>query len=472
MGPSKIPKPLGTKTKIPDLASQLNDLSLKESNPRVPCIMMGSLQRNKMFYGREEILEQLDHDLLSHPGQGEKHRPRPVILHGMGGIGKSEIALEFVYSRHNQFDAVFWIRADSPASLEADFAQIAIQLGINDPKGSDNQLLNKKIALSWLCNPFKISKDSGRQTASWLVVFDNADDLHILNAYRDIFRTGTGAVLVTTRSPYGKKILSTSTVSVEIPRFNPVSSGEFIQSLTGVTSQDREARAIGQRLGGLPLALVQMAGIIKHESLTYTEFLKRYADLDQAARFHGKVIPNQRIGSPGATARGNLSTIWGLDELGSHCREMLEILSSLRPYSISTQIVERGEAALDGIPYLLQLPDEQHKRVYWPTREKLLGNSLLLQQNCSYRIDRVVQDVVRAKIQPTRRHTVFSSAVSLVLDVWPTRIDRDGDSSFWGDAELLLPHVLSLYEAYKTYFGHSSHDDDHKFAELLAYSSW
>ena len=148
MGPSKIPQPLGTKTKIPDLASQLNDLSLKESNPRVPCIMMGSLQRNKMFYGREEILEQLDRGLLPNPDQGEKHRPRPVILHGMGGIGKSEIALEFVYSRHNQFDAVFWTRADNSASLEADFAQIAIQLGINDPKGSDNQSLNRKIALT------------------------------------------------------------------------------------------------------------------------------------------------------------------------------------------------------------------------------------------------------------------------------------------------------------------------------------
>lgn len=470
MGPSKIPQPLGTKTKIPDLASQLNDLSLKESNPQVPCIMIGSLQRNKMFYGREEILEQLDRGLLPNPDQGEKHHPRPVILHGMGGIGKSEIALEFVYSCQTQFDAVFWIRADNSASLEADFAQIAIQLGINDHKGSDNQVLNRKIALSWLCNPFKISKDSGRRTASWLVVFDNVDDLHILNAYRDIFRTG--AVLITTRSPYAKKILSTSTVSVEIPRFNPVSSGEFMQFLTGVTSQDREARAIGQRLGGLPLALVQMAGIIKHESLTYTEFLKRYANLDQAARFHSKVVPGQMIGSLEVTARGGLSTIWGLEELGSHCRELLEMLSFLRPYSISTQIVERGEAALDGIPYLLQLPDEQHKRVYWPTREKLLGNSLLLQQNCSYRIDRVVQDVVRAKIQPTRRHSVFSSAVSLVLDVWPTRIDRDGDSSFWGDAELLLPHALSLYEAYKTYFGHSSHDDDYKFAELLAYSSW
>lgn len=77
--------------------------------------------------------------------------PACCVLHGMGGVGKTETALEFTYVHRKDYDAFFWLPADRGPALEAGFAQIAVNLGLGvyDEHG-DYQKANAVIAPKWL----------------------------------------------------------------------------------------------------------------------------------------------------------------------------------------------------------------------------------------------------------------------------------------------------------------------------------
>lgn len=84
---------------------------------------MDTLVRNKDFFGRESVLAELDKWILPPSTDKARFDSRPgnqkhVVLCGMGGIGKTSIAMEYAFSRKRLFDAIFWIRADETAKLE------------------------------------------------------------------------------------------------------------------------------------------------------------------------------------------------------------------------------------------------------------------------------------------------------------------------------------------------------------------
>lgn len=82
---------------------------------------METLERNLEFFGRDSELKRLDDALLPLSDMTFSSEPdsrKQVVLCGMGGLGKTSIAIEFAISRRDRFDAVFWIRADEVAKLE------------------------------------------------------------------------------------------------------------------------------------------------------------------------------------------------------------------------------------------------------------------------------------------------------------------------------------------------------------------
>ena len=88
---------------------------------QLPCFMVDTPVRNPDFFGRESVLEQLDSCLLPPENSMYSSQPslkRHIVLCGMGGLGKSSIAIEFAFQRRDRFDAVFWVRADKPEKLE------------------------------------------------------------------------------------------------------------------------------------------------------------------------------------------------------------------------------------------------------------------------------------------------------------------------------------------------------------------
>ena len=147
---------------------------MKDPNLEFP-ISTVTLYRNYTFLGREDVLQDLEKTLLSsttdsnnqngQPSAVSKHGKNPacVVLQGLGGIGKSQIALEFTYAHRDSFDAIFWVRSDQDSTLAATFSSIAQTLNMTeDIGGHDGQNQGRAIerANKWLKTTSKLCMQS------------------------------------------------------------------------------------------------------------------------------------------------------------------------------------------------------------------------------------------------------------------------------------------------------------------------
>ncbi len=127
------------------------------------------LNRNYTFTGRDDDLNRV-HELLTRQENDEptsdsqleaehfvkrKSGPACCVLHGLAGIGKSQIALEYTYRHRSEYDAIFWLAAEHDWTLASTYAQISDQLGLIDPKtfaddGHKRRTLAIEKAREWL----------------------------------------------------------------------------------------------------------------------------------------------------------------------------------------------------------------------------------------------------------------------------------------------------------------------------------
>jgi hypothetical protein len=138
--------------------------------------------RNGNFVGRSQILKQIE-DHLS-------QKNAPLILtacHGLGGVGKTQVALEFVWQHYQQYNGVVWFNAENRDQLQNDYISLGLELNIiyeNEKK--DASELARKVK-HWLEDPSR---------AGWLLVYDNAQNYESI---RELLPTGEGRLLVTSR---------------------------------------------------------------------------------------------------------------------------------------------------------------------------------------------------------------------------------------------------------------------------------
>jgi TIR domain len=123
----------------------------------LPPIWNVPFQRNPTFTGRQQELAALA-AALTHGGTAAVTQ----VLRGAGGVGKTTLSVEYAYRQRSQFDTVWWVRAEEPASLVGDLADLAVALGLVEP-GLANQQVAVLAVRRWL---------DGH--ARWLLVLDNA----------------------------------------------------------------------------------------------------------------------------------------------------------------------------------------------------------------------------------------------------------------------------------------------------------
>jgi Domain of unknown function (DUF4062)/Tetratricopeptide repeat len=204
--------------------------------------------------GREELLAELEARLPA----GEAAGPRMVALYGLGGAGKTSVALEYAH-RHLGEVAVAWqLPAEDPAVLAAGFGELCTHL--DAPEGDPVVSVHGVLAAS---------------PARWLLVFDNAPDRG--SVARFVPPAGPGRVLITSRNqiwPLGQ--------SLDVPVLETEVAAEFLTGRTGDADR-RAALELAGGLGGLPLALEQAAAYVQASGDTLAGYLasfrKRRPDL-------------------------------------------------------------------------------------------------------------------------------------------------------------------------------------------------
>ncbi len=201
--------------------------------------------RPAFLAGREELLAELDARLGGEDGAGL----RVVALCGLGGAGKSSVALEYAHRHLAGAEVVWQLAAEDPAVLAAGFGELAAQLGAadgGDPVAGVHAVL-------------------AGGAMRWLLVFDNAPDRASVAAF--VPPAGPGRVLITSRNqiwPPGQ--------AVEVPVLDRQVAAEFLAARTGDADR-RAALELAGELGGLPLALEQAGAYMQASGRSIAEYL-------------------------------------------------------------------------------------------------------------------------------------------------------------------------------------------------------
>src|SRR5450432_195555 len=301
-----------------EIVPVIPDLTQSRPLPKLPCHLLGPETRTKNFTGREAILSKIEKRLKMIPAEMQRPSfrdagPRAFALCGLGGMGKSSVATEYIHQHKGEYDAIFWIQADNDNSIAESFGQISKELEILNPSEKNDLVVSHSMAMEWLQNPIMQSPSDGEsQTpifplAKWLLIFDNADDLDILRDYWPT--TGAGAILVTSRDPLAKAY-STLTVGTDLEPLSSEESSSLMIIITGYEAGPRnkqEATELASRLGGLPLAITQIASMIGRRDLTFKEFLDIYEEEESKMEL---LTYQDKYGH-------TLWAVWGLEGLSS-----------------------------------------------------------------------------------------------------------------------------------------------------------
>ncbi len=233
----------------------------------LPTIRNIPFLRNRFFTGRKEILERL-HTILTRP----KQIPHASIISGLGGIGKTQVALEYLYQYREIYKAIFWMKADSNQTLLSCIVDSAKVINIIDK--------NREQTIAKFINWLKDYHDE------YLVVIDNLDnpeDINFVYNFISQISSNNSHIIITSRISSSMQEIP----CIQIEQMNIEESILFLLRRIELISYDltiedaslsdrNDALMLVRQLAGLPLALEQAGTFIKETQCTITDYLKLY----------------------------------------------------------------------------------------------------------------------------------------------------------------------------------------------------
>ncbi|KAL2200742.1 tetratricopeptide repeat domain-containing protein [Corynascus similis CBS 632.67] len=477
-----------------EMIPSMQDDIPKKMVVNLPCIILETNDPSRIFFGQQQILDAMQEALVPTGNNSKASQTglRQFALCGLGGMGKTELAAEFALRNTDKFDAIFWIRADEPAKLDQCFVDMSVKLGLERPEEATNQIISRSLVKGWLANPVKgsatIAEDissiaSDGNEASWLLIFDNADDPKLLGDY---WPEGPGSVLITSRDPLAKRLFSTSSSGIDLEPLSDADGGALLLKLTepnGTSEEDAEeiARNISRSLAGLPLAIAQMAGIICRQDLSLSEFQSIYEEDDDRMALYGTTYKTSTKGY-----EHSIATVWAFEKLSLEAKGLLKLMLFLDPDVIQESILFDAAA-------LMFATSSFTRPKFNEARAELSQSSLIRRHRqktvlSDYHISvhRLVQDAIRSTISDEEMVSIFETMVDLLWHTWPPAMPAPTKPSSLLQHEVantrysiaryplcaaLYPHVLRLKQLWPLVTS-CSDSTKIRLAALLTDAAW
>jgi hypothetical protein len=364
--------------------------------------------RNPDFTGRDRLLERF-HEMLQ---RRSKIAVLPQALHGQGGVGKTQLAAEYVYRYGAGYSIIWWISAEQPVQIRSSLANLADRL---DLEASEDIQQTVDTLLGTLAEtPMR-----------WLLVYDNAglpDDVVPL------LPTSGGHVIVTSRNPaWGAARLGDS---IEVDVFERQESIELLRKTTRISTEDAERLA--EQLGDLPLALEQAAkwceasGMDPHEySMLLTEHAAELLTEGKPASYPRSLYTSVTL------------ALEGLRQDSPAAAELVELFSYLGTEPLSMKLLERGTLAdtTTDLGRAKRNPIDLRK-AYRDLRE--LGLARVDTENKIIQAHRLVQLVIRDSLSGEKRARRQHDVQHLLASATPPNRVETQD---WPTFAMIVPHV-------------------------------
>jgi tetratricopeptide (TPR) repeat protein/DNA-binding XRE family transcriptional regulator len=419
-----LPQPFYREKLCSVLSLSAEELFSERPDVAAPCPLGGiPYLRNLYFTGREEVLTALRNALTR---QGATAPTWRQAISGLGGIGKTQLAIEYAYRYADTYEALFWVRADSHDVLVSDFLTIAAALNLFERNQQDQHKIVQAVK-RWFA--------THRQ---WLLIFDNADQLDLVREF--LPADGNGHVILTTRAQATGTIaeqVNLDNMSLEegmlfLLRRMKLLKGDV--SLETVSEAIRaSAQAIVETVDGLPLAIDQAGAYIEETECSLTDYLTFYqTHRDRLLLRRGR----DAVGHPEPVA-----TTWSLSfervrQVNPAAAELLHLCAFFHPDAISETMLAAGAPELGSV---LQPIAEEKMELNDAIRE-LLTYSLIRRDasRMSLSMHRLVQATLRDGMEQEVQRAWARRVVRALWRAFPEALEI----SAWPTCQEYLPHAL------------------------------
>lgn len=375
-------------------------------------VLLAPGERIGSFTGRESELTAIAATLAE--GQ-----PRTFVLHGLGGIGKTQIAVEYFYRAAQKYHSRLWVSASSPSSLETSLLEVARRIGLDRNASAEETL---PALARWF-----------RDTGGWLLVLD---DLRRFGLWQQFLPVSSGHVLITTRDR-GMAIDSRIDGAVEVEPFDVATAekllwGRVRRRVDGSSAAEAAAvRRIAETVGGLPLAIEHAAVYIAHMQTSFS----RYLSLLEARRLEvlakGNVIREVYSSDVTGTWSMNLKQV---EEESSATMEVLQLSSLLADAPIPLELFEQGAPVLPAIAKAVAEKGMIESVLEPAARFSLLGRDI--EQN-TFSIHTLVKETLRDPCGADEARQRVKQATAAMARAFPPYEEAALGAKF-------LPHVETL----------------------------
>ncbi|MEU1539744.1 FxSxx-COOH system tetratricopeptide repeat protein [Actinacidiphila glaucinigra] len=365
--------------------------------------------RNRNFTGREEQLAKLRQRLAT----GITTAVLPEALHGMGGVGKSQIAIEYVYRYGRDYELIWWIPSEQTNLIVQSLIELGEHMGLR--AGADRSAVPAVLEALRVGQPY----------SNWLLVFDNAENPHEVRQFFP--HDGPGRVMVTSRNSQWSTLAS----SLEVDVFTRSESVALIKRRSPQIP-DEAADRLADALGDLPLAVEQAAVWLAETGMPAHQYLDLFETKCSELL---ELAPPADYDLPVAAA-WNVS----LDRLREDhpaALQLLQICAFFAPEPISRGFFEavRGVTAPPALRAALDDPIKLSQAVREIGRYAL---ARIDHRNSTIQVHRLVQRVLVEQMNPQERAEMRHYAHEILANADPR---NPGLPEAWSRYSALLPHV-------------------------------